>query len=100
MGRLVLTHSTYIKGLVALLKKLVVLEGIQTITPGVITRGKGKSESLVIRVTRKTLSGYKLVARKGKEAQEIYIITKMDEELLKKSILKVENKTKRVYEQD
>ena len=92
MGRLVITHSTYIEGLVPWLKKLAAKEGIKTVTPGVIANGKGRSEMLVIRVTTKTIGGYKLIARKGKETQEIFVITKKDRDSLIRYILETKEK--------
>jgi hypothetical protein len=38
MGRLVITHSTYLEGLIPLLKRLVQDPAIDTITPAVISR--------------------------------------------------------------
>ena len=75
MGRLVITHSTYIDGLLKWLKILSKNERIQTITPAVITKVKGKSDKLKISITRKTKGGYKLKAMKGSSLQEIYIIS-------------------------
>ncbi len=82
MGRLVQTHSTNIDGLVKWLKKLAINKNIQTITPGVIGRSKGRIEVLKIRVSRKTNEGYKLIARKGASVQEIYIVTKLEKQNL------------------
>jgi len=49
MGRLVITHSTYIEGLIPLLRRLVEEEGITTVTPAVIGRVRGRSSSLQLR---------------------------------------------------
>ena len=85
MGRLVHTHSTYINGLIKLLKRLAKEKGISTISPGVISRVRGHKEKLKISVTREVLGGYKLIARKGRVAQEVYITTKYNrEELIEK----------------
>ncbi len=86
MGRLVLTHSTYIDGLIKWGKRVAKNKSIKTLTPGVIGKTKGLSENLDIRITRKTLGGYKLVARKGSMYQEIYIVTSLSEDDLKKII--------------
>ena len=75
LGRLVLTHSSYVEGLIYLLKKIVNDKNIKTITPGVITRVKGKSPKLKLVITREVQGGYKLNARKGSSAQEVYILT-------------------------
>ena len=76
MGRLVHTHSTYIIGLIEILKKLAKEDGIDTISPGVIARVKGHTEKIKITITREILGGYKLNVRKGRSAQEVYITTK------------------------
>ena len=86
MGRLVHTHSTYVKGLIELLKRLAKENGIYTITPGVISRVRGHKEKLKITITRETIGGYKLIARKGRSAQEVYITTKYDQDELREKI--------------
>ena len=86
MGRLVHTHSTYINGLIDLLKRLAKENGINTISPGVISRVRGHKEKLKISITRETLGGYKLIARKGRCAQEVYITTNYNQEELRKKI--------------
>tara|TARA_B100000579_G_C22753056_1_gene815006 strand:- start:235 stop:501 length:267 start_codon:yes stop_codon:yes gene_type:complete len=82
MGRVVLTHSTYIEGLVKWSKNFAKIKGIKTITPGIIGRTKGCENKLKIKITRKIIGGYKLVARKGSTFQEIYIVTPLKEEHL------------------
>ena len=85
MGRLVHTHSTYISGLIEILKRLAKENGINTITPGVISRVRGHKEILKLSITRETIGGYKLIARKGRTAQEVYITTRYNrEELMEK----------------
>ena len=83
MGRVVLTHSTYLEGLVDWAKRKAKEEGIKTITPGVIGKSKGSVNKLTIRVTRKTNAGFKLVARKGRSYQEIYITSELNLEEIK-----------------
>ncbi len=75
MGRLVKTHSTYIEGLIPLLKTLSKDKKIKTITPGVISRVKSVSNGFRLRISREIESGYKINARRGRSAQEVYIIT-------------------------
>ena len=83
MGRLVLNHSTNIEGLIPILKKLSFNNKIKTVTPAIISRVRGRSSNLNIRVSVKTISGYKAIARKGKTAQEIFISTDLSKEELK-----------------
>ena len=53
-------------------------------TPAVITRVKGRSSKLLIRVSVKTINGYKAIARKGQTAQEVFISTELSKDELKK----------------
>ena len=78
MGRVVITHSTYIEGLIPILKKLACNERIKTVTPATITKVRGRSSKLIIRVSVITIGGYKAIARKGQSAQEIFITTDMN----------------------
>ena len=84
MGRVVLNHSTHIEGLIPVLKKLALNKRIKIITPAIISRARGKSSNLVIRVSVKTINGYKAIARKGKSAQEVFISTDLSKDELKK----------------
>lgn len=74
-GRLVLNHSTHIKGLIALLQKLLDNPAINTITPGRLARVKGRPTPLRLRVTVPIRGGFKVVARSEGSAQEVFILT-------------------------
>ena len=78
MGRVVITHSTYIEGLIPILKRLASHERIKTITPAIITKVRGRSSKLIIRVSTMTIGGFKAIARKGQSAQEVFITTNMN----------------------
>ena len=86
MGRLILNHSTNIEGLIPLLEKLALNINIKTITPAVISRARGRSSSLTLRISVKTISGYKAIARKGRTAQEVFISTDLSKDELKEII--------------
>ena len=86
LGRLVLNHSTNIEGLIPILKKLAQDINIKTITPAAISRARGRSSRLIIRLSVKTINGYKAIARKGKTAQEVFISTDLSKDELKKII--------------
>ena len=86
MGRLVSNHSTNIEGLIPLLKKLALNINIKTITPGVISIARGRSSKFTIRLSVKTINGYKAIARKGKTAQEVFISTDLSKDELKQII--------------
>lgn len=75
MGRLVITHSTYVDGLIPLLRRLAAQEGIDTVTPAVITRVRGRSPTLTLRISTPIRGGHKLVARRGTSAQEVFVVT-------------------------
>tara|TARA_A100001035_G_scaffold259839_1_gene237648 strand:+ start:154 stop:369 length:216 start_codon:yes stop_codon:yes gene_type:complete len=59
---------------------------IKTITPAAISRVRGKSSKLIIRLSVKTINGFKAIARKGKTAQEVFISTDLSKDELKKVI--------------
>ena len=84
MGRVVLNHSTHIEGLIPVLKKLALNERIKLVTPAIISRSRGRCSNLVIRISVKTINGYKAIARKGKSTQEIFISTDLNKDELKK----------------
>jgi len=85
LGRLVLNHSTNIEGLIPILQKLALDINIKTITPAAISRARGRSSKLIIRLSVKTINGYKAIARKGKTAQEVFISTDLSKDELKKN---------------
>ena len=82
MGRLVQNHSTHIEGLIKWLKKIAEFDEIKTITPASLSKTNGRGENLVLKVTVKTKEGYKLLARKGKLVQEVFLVTTLDENKL------------------
>ena len=86
MGRVVLNHSTHIEGLIPVLKKLALNERVKVITPALISRARGRSSKLVIRLSIKTINGYKAIARKGCTAQEVFFSTDLSKDELKKLI--------------
>ena len=79
MGRLVQNHSTHIEGLVKWLKKIAKSKDIKTVTPASLAKTNGRGEKLVLKVTVKTNEGYKLLARKGKLVQEVFLVTSLNE---------------------
>ena len=84
LGRVVLNHSTHIEGLIPVLKKLALNVRVKTITPAIISSVRGRSSNLIIRISVKTINGYKAIARKGKTAQEVFISTDLSKDELKK----------------
>ena len=69
-----------------MLQKLALNINIKTVTPAVISRVRGRSSKLILRLSVKTINGYKAIARKGKTAQEVFISTNLSKDELKKII--------------
>ena len=93
MGRLILNHSTNLEGLIPILEKLALNVNIKTVTPAAISRVRGRSSNLIIRLSVKTINGYKAIARKGKTAQEVFISTDLSKDELKQ-IIDIYNRNK------
>tara|TARA_B100000579_G_C22725690_1_gene801621 strand:- start:620 stop:922 length:303 start_codon:yes stop_codon:yes gene_type:complete len=89
MGRLVQNHSTHIEGLIKWLKKIAASNEIKTVTPASLSKTNGRGMNLGLKVTVKTNEGYKLLARKGKLVQEVFLVTSLDE----KEIIEIIEKT-------
>jgi hypothetical protein len=85
-GRVVWNHSTHLPGLIPILEQLTYINGIQTITPAVIGRARSNVPSLQIKVSVPIRGGFKLIARKGKTFQEVFVITSLSKEELTQAI--------------
>lgn len=85
-GRLVWNHSTHLPGLIPILEKLIQQTGIQTVTPAVIGRAKSNTPTLKLKVSVPVRGGYKLIARKGKSFQEVFVITGLTQAELEAAI--------------
>lgn len=79
MGRLVITHSTYLEGLIPVLRRLAEDRAIDTVTPAVISRVRGRAPELRLRVSTPILGGWKLLARRGSSAQEVFVVTALEQ---------------------
>ena len=79
-GRLVWNHCTHLDGLIPRLEKLITFEGIGTVTPGVISRTRSHVPQFRFRVSVPIRGGYKVIARQGKTAQEIFILTELSQD--------------------
>lgn len=77
-GRLVWNHSTHLPGLIPILEKLLNQPGIGTVTPGVIANVRAHSPELRVKVSVPIRGGFKLIARKGKTVQEVFVLTELD----------------------
>lgn len=85
-GRLVWNHSTHLDGLIPVLRRLTDCAGITTITPGVLSRVKAHSPKLHLRISVPIRGGFKVIARCGKTAQEVFIVTTLTQTELEEAI--------------
>lgn len=85
-GRVVITHSTYLPGLITLLEELATYPNIQTITPAVISRVKSNAPKFRMKVSVPITGGHKLIARHRKSAQEVFVITTLTKAEIEKAI--------------
>jgi hypothetical protein len=77
-GRLVWNHSTHLDGLIPKLEKLITYAGISTVTPGVLSRTRSHLPQFKFRVSVPIRGGFKVIARQGKTAQEVFILTTLN----------------------
>ena len=66
------------EGLIPWLKALSRERAIQTITPAVISKVRGRCQTLQLRVSVPIRGGFKLVARRGSSVQEVFVVTDLD----------------------
>ena len=86
MGRVVITHSTYLEGLILLLKQLAKDPQVVTVTPAVISRVKGRCQGLKLRISAPISGGHKVVARRGTSAQEVFVVTPLERSALQQRL--------------
>jgi hypothetical protein len=88
-GRVVWNHSTHLPGLIPVLERLTRTSGIQTITPAVLGRTRSNAPALKLKVSVPIRGGFKLIARKGKVFQEVFILTNLSRDELEQAIAQV-----------
>ncbi|MEB3314029.1 MAG: DUF2103 domain-containing protein [Cyanobacteriota bacterium] len=76
-SRLVWNHSTHLPGLIPILERLLEQPGIGTVTPGVIANVRAHSPQMRVKVSVPIRGGFKLIARKGKTVQEVFVLTEL-----------------------
>ena len=86
MGRVVITHSTYLEGLIPVLQQLARSPGVDTVTPAVISRVRGRAQGLRLKVSTPIRGGHKVLARRGGSAQEVFVITRFTRDQLQERI--------------
>jgi len=57
-------------------------KNIKTVTPATITKVRGRTSRLIIRISVQIVGGFKAIARKGQTAQEIFITTDLNKDEL------------------
>lgn len=87
-GRLVWNHSTHLPGLIPILEKLLDQPGVGTVTPGVIAQVRAHSPQLRVKVSVPIRGGFKLIARRGKTVQEVFVLTELDKAGLEAAVAK------------
>jgi hypothetical protein len=87
-GRLVWNHSTHLPGLIPILEQLLNQPGVGTVTPGVIANVRAHSPELRVKVSVPIRGGFKLIARKGKTVQEVFVLTELDKAGLESAVAK------------
>ncbi len=85
-GRVVWNHSTHLPGLIPILEKLTKVPGVSTITPAVIGSARSNAPAMTIKVSVPIRGGFKLIARKGKTFQEVFVLTRLSREELEGAI--------------
>ena len=81
-ARMVRNHSAMLEGLGRVLGRLAEGGGgqIKTLVPGRIARARGHVEGLQLRVSAAVSGGWKMVARRGSTAQEVFVVTGLPRE--------------------
>ena len=90
-GRLVLTHSTHLPGLIPLLARLAEQPEIKTVTPGRLARVQGRPIPLKVKVSVPVSGGYKLQARAQSNVQEVFVVTDLSGEALQALLERLQN---------
>jgi hypothetical protein len=86
-GRLVWNHSTHIPGLIPVLESLLEQGAqIQTVTPGRLSTVRSHAPHLRLKISVPIRGGFKLIARKGKSAQEVFVLTGLSQPQLEQAI--------------
>lgn len=81
-GRLVWNHSTHLPGLIPVLSGLAEQAGIKTVTPGRLSRVRGRTTTLKIKVTVPISGGHKMQARAESSVQEVFVVTDLSAKAL------------------
>ena len=83
-ARLVLNHSSAVEGLVPVLKRLAEAAPgrIRTIVPGRLSGSRGRAQGLGLTVGVPVSGGWKMTARRGRQAHEVFVVTDLQKKEL------------------
>ena len=73
-ARIVLNHSTHCDHLLVNLREISLIDSISTIIPGRLKATKACESQFKLKITSETPTGFRLIARKGSVAQEVFIV--------------------------
>ena len=73
--KIVLTHSTYLPGLIKFMGHLAKLDAVKKLIPGRINTVSASRDRFEFRVTTETQTGVKALARLNRSVQEVFVIT-------------------------
>ena len=71
---------------ISVLERLAATQGVSTVVPGRLYSASGNQPRLAVRLTVPIEGGYKLMARKGSQAQEVFVTTDLDQVTLEGAI--------------
>jgi hypothetical protein len=86
-GRVVLTHSTHCPGLIDALERVVAAApAVRTLIPARLATARGNATRLELRVSTATPAGWKVIARKGTQVQEVFVVTDLPCDALQREL--------------
>jgi len=85
-GRVVMNHSTHLKGLLPVLQRLAETRGVSTVVPARLFKAQGRAPNLVLKVSGPHEGGFKLLARHGTQCQEVFVVCDLDQETIEGAI--------------
>lgn len=86
-GRVVLTHSTHCPGLIDALERVAAAApAVRTLIPARLATARGNATRLELRVSTATPVGWKVIARKGTQVQEVFVVTDLPADALQREL--------------
>lgn len=75
-----MNHSTFAEGVLPALRAIQHEEGLVLLVPSRLATTRSHAEHFRLRVTIPTRQGWKLLARKGRQVQEVLVVTSVSRE--------------------